>query len=92
MPMFVAVRLGMTTYRPTHITLPFADRSKRVHEGFLGIFLVKVGNCNIPTYFVVLAYDEELKDPLILGRAFLDTQNIWKTNIFYNTNIRLHFC
>ena len=34
---------------------------------------MKVGNCLIPADFVVLAYDEEPKDPLLLGRAFPST-------------------
>ncbi|XP_056853224.1 uncharacterized protein LOC130502448 [Raphanus sativus] len=32
-----------------------------------------VGNCEIPTDFVVLEMDEEARDPLILGRPFLAT-------------------
>jgi len=35
MPKSVAERLGMTHYRPTRITLLFADRSKRIPEGIL---------------------------------------------------------
>jgi len=34
---------------------------------------MRVGICLIPADFVVLAYDEEPKDPLILNRAFLAT-------------------
>ncbi|OAO90564.1 hypothetical protein AXX17_AT5G31530 [Arabidopsis thaliana] len=58
MPKSVSERLGMTHYRSTHyrptrITLLFADRSKRFPEGILE--------------------DIPVKDPLILGRAFLAT-------------------
>jgi len=73
MPKSVAERLGMTNYRPTRITLSFTDRSKRIPEGILEDVPVKVGNSLIPVDFVVLDYDKEPKDPLILGRAFLAT-------------------
>jgi len=71
MPKSVVERLGMTQYRPTRITLLFADRSKRIPEGIFEDVSVKVGNSIIPADFVVLDYEKELKDPLILGRAFL---------------------
>jgi len=73
MPKFVNERLGMTNYRPTRITLLFVDRSKRIPEGILEDVSVKVGNSLIPADFVVLDYDKEPKDPLILGRAFIAT-------------------
>ena len=73
MPKSVAERLGMTHYMPTRITLLFADRSKRIPEGILEDVPVKVGNSIIPADFVVLDYEKEPKDPLILGRAFLAT-------------------
>jgi len=73
MPKSVAERLGMTHYMPTRITLLFADRSKRIPEGILEDVPVKVGNSIIPSDFVVLDYEKEPKDPLILGRAFLAT-------------------
>ncbi|KAG7556934.1 Retrotransposon gag domain [Arabidopsis suecica] len=72
-PHSVALRLGMTDYRPTRITLLLADRSKRILEGILAYVLVQIGECLIPTDFVVLAYEEEPPDPLILGRSFLAT-------------------
>jgi len=73
MPKSVVERLGMTQYRPTRITLLFADRSKRISEGILEDVPVKVGNSIIPADFVVLDYEMEPKNPLILGRAFLAT-------------------
>jgi len=72
----VAERLGMTNYMPTRITLLFADRSKRIPEGILEDVHVKVGNSLIPADFVVLDYDKEPKDPLILGRALLATAGV----------------
>ncbi|KAG7603866.1 putative transposase Ptta/En/Spm plant [Arabidopsis thaliana x Arabidopsis arenosa] len=73
MPKFVAERLGMTHYRLTGITLLFADRSKRFPKEILEDVHVKVGNSIIPSEFVVLDYEKEPKDPLMLGRAFLAT-------------------
>jgi len=63
----------MTNYMPTRITLLFADRSKRIPEGIFEDVPVKVGNSVIPADFVVLDYEKEPKDPLILERAFLAT-------------------
>ena len=73
MPKSVAERLGMTNYTPTRITLVFADCSKQIPEGILEDVPVKVCNSLIPADFVVLDYEKEPKDPLILGRAFLVT-------------------
>ncbi|XP_023644468.1 uncharacterized protein LOC111832393 [Capsella rubella] len=72
-PYSVAVRLGMTDFKPTRISLILADRSKRIPEGGLKDVLIKIGECMIPTDFVVLKYSEEPQDPLILGRSFLAT-------------------
>ncbi|XP_024010206.1 uncharacterized protein LOC112085245 [Eutrema salsugineum] len=73
MPYSVAVNLGMTDFKPTKISLILADRSKRIPKGVLEDVPIKVGDCIIPTDFVVLEYGEEPKDPLILGRSFLAT-------------------
>ena len=34
---------------------------------------IKINNCHVPTDFVVLKYQNEQKDPVILGRPFLAT-------------------
>ncbi|XP_024014243.1 uncharacterized protein LOC112088189 [Eutrema salsugineum] len=73
MPYSVAVNLGMTDFKPTRISLILADRLTRIPEGVLEDVPIKVGDCMIPTDFVVLEYGEEPKDPLILGRPFLAT-------------------
>ncbi|XP_024011322.1 uncharacterized protein LOC112086585 [Eutrema salsugineum] len=73
MPYSVAVNLGMTDFKPTRISLILADRSTRIPEGVLEDVPIKIGDCMIPTDFVVLEYGEEPKDPLILGRPFLAT-------------------
>nr|AAD32763.2 putative Athila retroelement ORF1-like protein [Arabidopsis thaliana]AAM15273.1 putative Athila retroelement ORF1-like protein [Arabidopsis thaliana] len=85
-----AERLYMTSYRLTWITLLFADRSKRVLEGILQDVHVRVGNCLFSSDFVVLAYDKELKDPLILGRAFVATAGA-KIDV-KNGRISLNIC
>jgi len=51
--------------------LLLADGSVAHPHGLIENLLVKIGNVEIPTYFVVLDVDEEGKDPLILGRPFL---------------------
>ncbi|XP_024006198.1 uncharacterized protein LOC112082850 [Eutrema salsugineum] len=63
----------MTDFKPTRISLILADRSTRIPEGVLEDVPIKVGDCMIPTEFVVLEYGEEPKDPFILGRPFLAT-------------------
>ncbi|XP_024013657.1 uncharacterized protein LOC112087847 [Eutrema salsugineum] len=73
MPYSVAVNLGMTDFKPTRISLILADRSTRTPEGVLEDVSIKVGDCMLPTDFIVLEYGEEPKDPLILGRPFLAT-------------------
>ena len=73
MPKSVAERLGMTHYRPTPITLLFADHSRQFPKGVLEDVPVKVGNSIIPADFMVLEYEKEPKDPRFFGRAFLAT-------------------
>ncbi|XP_024006449.1 uncharacterized protein LOC112082959 [Eutrema salsugineum] len=73
MPYSAAVNLGMTDFKPTRISLILADRSTRIPEGVLEDVPIKIGDCMIPTDFVVLEYGEEPKDPLILRRPFLAT-------------------
>ena len=45
----------------------------RVPEGVLDDVPIKINNCHVPTDFVVLKYQNEPKDPLILGRPFQAT-------------------
>ncbi|XP_019100932.1 PREDICTED: uncharacterized protein LOC104789643 [Camelina sativa] len=73
MPRSVALSLGMTDFQPTKLTLILADRSVRIPDGVLEDVPIKIGECLIRTDFVVLKYEEEPKDPLILGRSFLAT-------------------
>ncbi|XP_033143261.1 uncharacterized protein LOC117132617 [Brassica rapa] len=73
MPYSVALRLGYTHFKPTKMSLVFADRSVKSPVGILEDLQVKVGNTTVPADFVVLEFEEESKDPLILGRPFLCT-------------------
>ncbi|XP_013594663.1 PREDICTED: uncharacterized protein LOC106302770 [Brassica oleracea var. oleracea] len=70
-----ARRLGYTHFKPTKMSLVFADRSVKSPVGILEDHQVKVGNTSVPADFVVLELEEESKDPLplILGRPFLCT-------------------
>ncbi|XP_013639688.1 PREDICTED: uncharacterized protein LOC106344945 [Brassica oleracea var. oleracea] len=73
MPYSVARRLGYTHFKPTKMSLVFADRSVKSLVGILENLQVKVGITSVPADFVVLELEEESKDPLILGRPFLCT-------------------
>ncbi|KAL1200797.1 hypothetical protein V5N11_009463 [Cardamine amara subsp. amara] len=71
MPYSVAKRLGFTKFKPTKSSLVFADRSTKLPVGVIEDLHIRIGDTLIPGDFVVLELDEEPKDPLILGRAFL---------------------
>ncbi|XP_010431124.1 PREDICTED: uncharacterized protein LOC104715413 [Camelina sativa] len=73
MPLNVAMRLGLYTFKPTQVTLVLADRSTRRPKGLLENLPVQIGNCYIPIDFIVLKLDEESQDPILLGRPFLAT-------------------
>ncbi|KAF8100828.1 LOW QUALITY PROTEIN: hypothetical protein N665_0215s0005 [Sinapis alba] len=73
MPHSVAISLGYNEFQPTPITLVPVDRSVRVPEGVLEDAPIEIKGCHVPTEFIVLHYEHELKDLLILGRPFLAT-------------------
>lgn len=58
MPYSVAKRLGFTSFKPTRISLVFADRSVKLPVGILEDLQVKVGITYIPADFVVLEVDD----------------------------------
>ncbi|XP_013615114.1 PREDICTED: uncharacterized protein LOC106321380 [Brassica oleracea var. oleracea] len=76
MPHFVAISLGYDKFKLTKITLVLADRSVRVSEGVCDDVPIKINDCHVPTDFVVLKYQNEPKDPLILVRPFLATAGV----------------
>nr|AAK62779.1 retroelement pol polyprotein, putative [Arabidopsis thaliana] len=69
----VAMRLGYSNLEHTFITLVLAVRSTLIKDGILIDAPVMIRKSMIPTDFVVLPYEKEPKDPLILGRSFLHT-------------------
>ncbi|KAG7568017.1 Integrase catalytic core [Arabidopsis thaliana x Arabidopsis arenosa] len=73
MPLSTAKCLGHHSFKPTKISLVLADRSIRRPIGVLLDIPITIGECQIPTDFIVLEVEKEPKDPLILGRPFLST-------------------
>lgn len=76
MPYLVALGLGMTDFTPIRNSLILADMSIRILEGLLEDVPIQIGDCMIPTDFLVLRYSDKPKDLLILGRLFLATTGI----------------
>ena len=66
MPHSVAISLGYDKFKPTKITLVLADRSDRLPEGVLDDVPIRINGCHVPTDFVVVKYQNEPKDSLIL--------------------------
>ncbi|XP_013639542.1 PREDICTED: uncharacterized protein LOC106344778 [Brassica oleracea var. oleracea] len=73
MPHSVAISLGYDEFKPTKITLVLADKSVKVPEGVLDDVPIRINDCHVPTDFVMLKYQNEPKDSLILGRPLLAT-------------------
>ncbi|KAL0714273.1 hypothetical protein Bca4012_021252 [Brassica carinata] len=57
MPLSVAKKLGFSQYKKCKLSLVLADRSVKFSIGILEDLSVMVGNCEIPTDFVVLEMD-----------------------------------
>ncbi|XP_010424841.1 PREDICTED: uncharacterized protein LOC104710010 [Camelina sativa] len=74
MPLSVATRLGLYSFKPTQVKiLVLVDRSTRHPEGVLENLPMQIGNFYIPTDFIVLKLDEESQERIMLGRPFLAT-------------------
>ncbi|KAL1225048.1 hypothetical protein V5N11_002827 [Cardamine amara subsp. amara] len=71
MPLTVANCLGYFNFKPTRISLGLADRSIRKPVGILVDVPIVIFGCEMPTYFVILEFEKEPRDPMILGRPFL---------------------
>ena len=97
MPLSTAKRLGIMEYKFCNLALLLADGSVAHPNGLIENLPVKIGNVEISTDFVVLDVDEEVKDPLILGRPFLassrtviDVRN-GKINLNLEKGIKMKF-
>ncbi|XP_013699627.2 uncharacterized protein LOC106403333 [Brassica napus] len=64
MPYSVAKRMGLTNFKPTRISLVFADRSVKLPVGVLEDLQVQIGDTTVPADFVVLELEDEPKNPL----------------------------
>ncbi|KAL1199563.1 hypothetical protein V5N11_019506 [Cardamine amara subsp. amara] len=71
MSLTVAKRLVYEDYKPSNISLVFADRTIRRPYGMLENLRLQIGHVEVPTDFIVMEIDEEPRDPLILWRPFL---------------------
>ncbi|GJY73623.1 reverse transcriptase domain-containing protein [Tanacetum coccineum] len=66
-------KLSLPELTLTRMTLELANRSVAYPVGVAGDVFVKVGKFHFPADFVVVDYDVDPRDPLILGRPFLRT-------------------
>ncbi|XP_021764012.1 uncharacterized protein LOC110728679 [Chenopodium quinoa] len=70
MPYTVYQRLDIGELFPTNITLQLAYRSIKFTKGKVEDVPLRVGKFVIPVDFVVLDMDEDVHNPIILGRPF----------------------
>ena len=63
MPLSTAKRLWIMEYKFCNLALLLGDSSVAHPHGLIEDLLVRIGNVEIPTDFVVLDTDEEGKDP-----------------------------
>ncbi|GJR00466.1 DNA-directed DNA polymerase [Tanacetum coccineum] len=73
MPLSFWKKLSLPELTPTRMTLELADRSITHPKGLAEDVFVKVGKFHFPTDFVVVDFEADPRDPLILGRSFLRT-------------------
>nr|GEU48207.1 hypothetical protein [Tanacetum cinerariifolium] len=73
MPLSIWKKLCLPEHTPTRMTLKLADRSITRPKGVTEDVFVKVGKFHFPTDFVVVDFEADPRDPLILGRSFLRT-------------------
>ncbi|XP_013607872.1 PREDICTED: uncharacterized protein LOC106314562 [Brassica oleracea var. oleracea] len=62
MPYSVAKPMRLTNFKPTRISLVFADRSVKLPVGILEDLQVQIGDTTVPADFVVLELEDEPKD------------------------------
>ena len=68
--------MGMYKLEPANLNLLFADKSIKKPEGIITNVLVQVKHVYIPTYFVVMDYEEDEDIPILLGQPFLNTADV----------------
>nr|GEW63806.1 reverse transcriptase domain-containing protein [Tanacetum cinerariifolium] len=73
MPLSIWKKLSLPELTPTRMTVELADRSITRPKGVAEDVFVKVGKFHFPTDFVVVNFEADPRDPLILGRSFLRT-------------------
>ncbi|XP_010474080.1 PREDICTED: uncharacterized protein LOC104753536 [Camelina sativa] len=73
MPYSIAQKFGHTDFKPNNLYLCLADESHKDVVGKMENFPVKIGKARIPTDFLIIDMDNELEDPIILGRPFIAT-------------------
>ncbi|XP_010445481.1 PREDICTED: uncharacterized protein LOC104728150 [Camelina sativa] len=75
MPFSIAENLGYEEFRPSNLYISLADGSRKDVVGKLENYPVKIGKARIPTDFniIEMEQEQELDDPIILGRPFLAT-------------------
>ncbi|GJU58921.1 reverse transcriptase domain-containing protein [Tanacetum coccineum] len=72
-PLSVWKTLSLPELTPTCMTLELADHSISQPIGIAEDVDIKVGKFQFPSDFVVVDFDADPRDPLILGRSFLKT-------------------
>nr|GEV13685.1 reverse transcriptase domain-containing protein [Tanacetum cinerariifolium] len=73
MPLSIWKKLSLPELTPTRMTLELVDRSITRPKGVAKDVFVKVGNFHFLTDFVVVDFEADPREPLILGRSFLRT-------------------
>nr|GEZ35872.1 reverse transcriptase domain-containing protein [Tanacetum cinerariifolium] len=73
MPLFVWKKLGLPELISTRMTLELANRAICTPAGIARDVFVPVGKFTFLADFVIVDYESDPRDPLILGRPFLRT-------------------
>ncbi|GJX31065.1 DNA-directed DNA polymerase [Tanacetum coccineum] len=73
MPYTMYKKLGLGEPKATRMSLELADRSIQYPRGIIKNVLIKVDKFILPIDFVILDMPEDSRDPIILGRPFLET-------------------
>ncbi|KAE8676815.1 hypothetical protein F3Y22_tig00111582pilonHSYRG01273 [Hibiscus syriacus] len=76
MPKSIFLKLGIGDARPTSVILQLADRSHVKPEGRVEDVIVRVNKFVFLVGFLILDCEVDAKEPIILGRPFLDTGRI----------------